>query len=463
MRILFVNPPYVNLYEKSGLRMGMPVYPPLNLSLLSSIARKEGYEVEILDLNLFRKNFGKYLLNRISTIEPNLVAFTVTTPTYIFFKNCTKIIREEFGKNVVIVVGGPHASSLPEEVLLHTDVDFVFVGEGEISFRNFLREYPRIKNIDGIAIRKGRRVVCGRRLFVKNLDELPLPSWDLLKYIKRYRRNYTKKNPVTIIQTTRGCPFRCIYCNKSIFGYKFRAMSPVRTVREFEWVIENGFKEIHLADDIFTHDMKRAKMVCELLIKRKFNYPWALMSGVRVNEIDREFLVKAYKAGCYSISFGVESGKQRILNIIRKGVTLNQIRRAFKLAKDIGMEVMGSFMIGLPGETIDDIESTIEFAIELDPDWVKFTIATPMPGTYFFELMEKKGLIKSRNWERYYFHLIDAPRPFRHDTISDKVLDLMYKKAYRKFILRREFVFRRIKKLQWLTDLYGFFTTLILH
>jgi len=272
---------------------------------------------------------------------------------------------------------------------------------------------------------------------------------------------FARKSPLAFMETSRGCYSHCVYCNKNIHGYKLRQKSPRRVVDEMEYLLKLGFKEIHIIDDCFTADMKRAYEVCEEILRRGIKFPWYPRGGLRVDRVNRELLKIMKRAGCYRIPFGVESGSQRVIDVLKKNITIEQSANAVRLAKDVGFEVECYFMIGLPTETEEDILKSISFAKKIDPDYAKFAITLPFPGTEMFDGMLKSNRIKSFKWSEYNFA---SPRNvYEHDNLSWDQIDYFYAKCHRDFYLRPEYIiksiYRSIKNGQLISSLETFFKT----
>lgn len=244
------------------------------------------------------------------------------------------------------------------------------------------------------------------------------------------------------METSRGCYAHCTFCNKNIFGYKLRFKSPKRVVDEMEYILSLGFREIHIIDDVFTADMKRAAEICEEILRRRLDVPWYPRGGLRVDRVSLDLLRLMKKAGCYRVPFGIESGSQRVLDTVKKGETLEDARDAVSAAKKAGLEVECYFMIGLPGESPEDVEKSIEMAQSLEPDFVKFTITIPLPGTEYFEALKAQGRIKSIDWEKYTFST--APKDiYEHDRMDWRTIEGFYVRAHRKFYFRPPYIMKR--------------------
>ena len=221
--------------------------------------------------------------------------------------------------------------------------------------------------------------------------------------------------------------------------------SPDRVIEEMERMLVLGFREIHIIDDLFTADMKRAYEICEKIIKNKLKFPWYPRGGIRVDRVSPELLKIMKRAGCYRIPFGVESGSQRIIDAVKKGISLEQAEKAVAMAKREGFETECYFMLGLPTETEDDIKKTIDFSIKLDPDYAKFAITIPLPGTKMFEDMNAKGQIKTRDWEKYNFS-VPPKELYDHDSLSWETIEKYYDLSHRRFYFRPGYIIRMAVK-----------------
>lgn len=417
MKTLLINPSS-RVYEDSKVKASTPDYPPLNLLTIASPVS----DVTILDMN---KNSN--LKKTVEEVDPDMVGITSTTP---LFSSAYEIIRKvKEMKEVITIIGGSHVSSVDVE-----GFDYIIKGEGDFSLITF------------------------QPCFTENLDNLPMPDWNLIRP-NDYKMpdSYCKKSPVAPIETSRGCPYGCVYCSKSVFGRMFRAKSPRRVIKEIEYTLDFGFREIHIIDDGFSNDIERAKKICDDIKKEELDFLWALPNGIRIDRIDKELLEKMYSSGCYWIAFGVESGDQRILNKIKKGITLSQVRDVFKMAKNIGFKTEAFFMLALPGDTKETMQKTIDFAKELEPDIAKFDVCTPLPGTPLFNEWVNEGRINT-NWKDFMFHK-KGRKIFNHPNLDWETIDEYYDKAYREFYLRPKYILRRLAKGSIITDFKTFINT----
>jgi radical SAM superfamily enzyme YgiQ (UPF0313 family) len=426
--------------------------------MVAAVLEKNGYLVKILDLPVL--GFSE---NSLSTIirqeKPDIVGVTAMTPT---INSAVSIVEKvkECDSNITVVLGGAHATILPEETLKSVpEIDVIVRGEGEQTILELVKVLE--KNPDGLNQVLG--ITCRERGSVRSnplgppvsdLDTLPFPAFHLLP-IGKYRLHppFGRRTPVMPIITSRGCPYRCIFCSKAVFGKKYRSNSPTYIVNEVLFLMEKfGVKEIKFYDDVFTLDRKRIVTLCMQLKERGMDIPWSCET--RVNLVESELLKMMKDAGCYMIEYGVESGNQGILNSLKKDSTLEKIIEAFKLTHEAGIETVAYFMLGSPQETSETIDETIEFAKKIDPDFVQFSTTTPYPGTELYSLAVEEGYVPKK-WEEYmYADLKSVDNPgFGTKTLSGEELRDWNKKAYTSFYLRWSYVWKRLRKMKSLGDL----------
>lgn len=441
--VILINPAYSNIiYKNAKIKVGVPVNPLLNLAMLAAPVIEAGHKVKILDLDI-EQNPDSYLREEVRNEKPRFVGITFTTPLYGEAKRLA-LLTKEANPDAILVAGGAHATTFPREILEESVFDIVAVGEADFVMRDLLKTENR-RNIKGLVFKENGGIVeTGRAGYIDNLDDLPFPAWqlyDLKKYNKISLSN--RKSPPGYLETSRGCPWGCVFCNKNIQGRKFRPKSPKRLVDEIEYMLKAGFAEIDVLDDTFSTDINRAKAICDEIVKRGLKFPWHPLNGIRVDRVDKELFIKMKRAGCYKVSFGIESGNQDVLARIDKGIKLQQVRDAVRWAREIGFETFGYFMIGLPGDTEETIKDTIRFAKELRLDIAKFNITIPLPGTKLFDEWDRSGLIKTKDWGKYNFYS-PASELYDHPTLSHESLVGYYKKAYRSFYFSPLYLIRRL-------------------
>jgi radical SAM superfamily enzyme YgiQ (UPF0313 family) len=283
---------------------------------------------------------------------------------------------------------------------------------------------------------------------------MPYPAWHLFKLDR-----YTNLQPTVDqveglslpILTSRGCPYRCSYCSQ-IGPRRWRARSTESVLAEWRWLVqEQGVAEIGVLDDSFNIDRRRVLDICERLVDEGLNHvPWIMINGIRANIADEEVLGAMKRAGCLRAAFGVESGNQAILDsVVDKQLTLDQVRTAFKAARAVGLETIGFFIVGLPGETESTMDDTIRFACELDPVVANFSIATPFPGTQMYETVKAEGRILAETWDDFVF--FEGKARFEMPGMPAELVERKWKEAYRRFYLRPKRIAQTmLRKETWL-------------
>ncbi len=421
----------------------MQNYPLLSLASLAAAGRAKGFNVAVLDLGIEEKPW-ELLEQKLKEFSPSFVGTTGTTPLFPEVAEMSRFIRERTGRETKLLLGGPHATALPEESLRQSEFDIIVFGEGEETLLEIL-EGKKLSEIKGVYYKEGDKILSTPpRPMIENLDSLPFPALDMFD-IKRYKCPpvLNRESPMINFMTSRGCVYGCTFCNKNIFGRKFRVWSVDYILEEMEYCLRLGIRELRFVDDQFTTDMPRAKTICELIVKKGLKFPWTLAAGLRVDCIDEEFLELAKRAGLYQIALGFESGDQASLDSINKGIKLEQSMRAMELIKKVGgFETVGFFMFGLPADTEESLKKTTEFALKLMPDMAKVTITIPFPGTKLFDWYNERGLIKSRDWTLYKLH--GSGDIYTHPNLTHETMEQYYDEFYRKFYLNPRYLSRRV-------------------
>lgn len=443
MKLLLISPPMGDLYERAKVKLLVPEYPSLTLATLAAMARGAGSEAKILDLSISQSPEDE-LRQTLTAFSPDIVGITFTTPKFDQMQTIAGMVKE-YNKGIRVVVGGPHATADPTGTLAVPSVDMVVGGEGDYTIVDILqgKDPGEIKGIyykDGAGVHE-----TPKRDPITDLDSLPYPAWDLID-IRKYKvpYPYSRKNPVGPMEASRGCPFACVYCNKLVFGRTFRHKGVERVVDEMEHLANIGFREIHIQDDGFSTDLNHAKAVCDEILKRGLDIPWNLPNGIRVDRVDRELLDKMYASGCYRVTFGVESGDPAVLKEINKKIDLEQVRRAFRWAREAGIETHAAFMLGLPGQDEASIKRSIEFAKELDPDYAKFNITIPLPGTNLYNAWKEARYLIADDWKEYGFHRVS--QIYNHPLLPWETIVRYYHQSYREFYFRPRYILRRFAK-----------------
>ena len=446
-RILLINP-NTSLEKRYGTfaEFGSKT-PPLGLCFLASFLRKKGYSPFILDacsLNLSVEDIIKFL-NR---VDINFIGITCSCISMNWVGQLSKNIKTNFPEKTIIV-GGPQPTSLGEKMLtLFPEIDYLVIGEGEIVLYNLLESLNRhkdLKNVKGIIFRENSKILATPpQEFIQNLDSLPPPAYELLPQplYKFYRPTLlsTYRLPAFHLITSRGCPGRCIFCDKKVFGNRTRFHSPQYVVEQMELLHKKfNINDIYIADDSFCASNKRVEEICTLLLKKKLKISWSCNARVK-NVLNDRMLGLMRKAGCWQISLGIESGSQKILDILQKDTTLEEIKKAVFLIRKNKIRVKGFFMIGCPQETIYTIKQTINFALKLNIDDFQMTYFTPLPGSKIYPRAHIYGKF-TRDFDKMnYWQVLFVP-----NGLSKKTLNYFFKYAYRKFYLRHKIILSYIK------------------
>ena len=415
-KILLINPPFYRLMNShfNGLSLG--------LCYIASVLSNNGHDVKIYNADYLNEtryanqieiidnydNYKQILQNPqhkiwgeigkvIRDFSPDIVGITALTGTYKSAENIAKIAKE-IGSNIVVVVGGVHPTLLPDESIENECFDYVVRGEGEQTFLELANGLKK-ENILGLTFRddSGNVVHNQSRGYIEDLDSIPFPAREL--YL-----NETEGMDYGYIITGRGCPFECTYCaSKKIWNKQTRFRSEQNVMDEIKYVYGTfGTRSFYFIDDTFTLNRKRAKIICQMIIDAGLDIEW--ICDTRVDTLDEELLHLMKEAGCSRVKIGVESGSERILKKIKKGINKEQIRRAVSLIKDVGIDLTIYLMIGFPTETDSEVHETIEFARELDPNYYSLSILAPYPGTEIYDDVIRSGItLPKEHWE-YFFH-----------------------------------------------------------
>ncbi|MFC1701121.1 B12-binding domain-containing radical SAM protein [Patescibacteria group bacterium] len=453
IKIVLINPPF-QLKERYGKRLCRfgANSEPLGLAYLAANLEKYNYRVSIIDSPVLGFDIFE-IIRQIKKIKPDLIGFTMLTPMYEIVKELADNIKLELPK-CKIIVGGAHATALPKETLEDIkSVDYVCIGEGENTIVDLAdclsnKIHINISRVDGLVYRdENKELIFNKsRQFEEDLDKFPPPARHLLP-MKKYKLTVSRVNGADYCPTlilARGCPFDCSFCSHP-FGRSFRRHSVERIIKELINLINNyNINQVNFEADTLTIDRDFLLSLCKELIKRGISKKIQWTCESRVDTIDEELLMAMKEAGCWQISYGIESGVQKLLDLINKGVTLARVEEVVSITKKIGITIRGFFILGLPTETIEESWQTIKFAKKLDPLWAQFTIAIPYPGTNLFNRLKEKNQIKHFNWSGYntWGGWANKKLPFIPQGRDEKEIMKLQKQALVNFYLRPKVFFR---------------------
>ncbi|RJR18946.1 MAG: radical SAM protein [Nitrospiraceae bacterium] len=377
---------------------GNNVVPPLGLLYIAAVLEKAGHAVQIFDAD---PEYQDTMLKEIKEFNPELIGLSFLTVAYQRAFNLCKTLKQEL-PDVIYCAGGVHTTVKPHDTLKEFNLDFIVIGEGEdtiVEVCEKLAKKESLEGVNGVMYRKNGEIIeNGKRDMIMDLDTIPFPARhliDMTPYLKPpgIIRGYAEKNQTTIV-TSRGCPFKCIYCGShNIFGRRTRRRSVKNVVDEIEHLVKNfDMRGIYYCDDTFTLSSKWVKEYCEELKRRNLNIKWACQS--RVDQTDRELMQRMKDSGLVQLDFGVESGSEKILKVLGKGGAgdrTSQIKQSFKLCKDLDIRTLATFIIGNPTETKEDIEESFQVAKEIKADYTAFYFLTPYPGTDIYDMAIENG------------------------------------------------------------------------
>ncbi|GBE05732.1 MAG TPA: radical SAM protein [Nitrospirae bacterium] len=457
MKVLLINPPRENeiignnpsiIEEERGFN------PPLGLLYIAAYLEKHTeHEISVIDAQVERLNYSS-LAARISEFAPDIAGLTTMTMTLIDVMKTAGIIKQT-DKNIKVVLGGPHVHLFPEESVNLRNVDYIVLGEGEEAFKDLLDHMDNkqaLMNIAGLVFKEDGNIIhTGLRPPIKDLDRLPFPARHLVPY-KKYTSLLSKGNIATTVFTSRGCPFKCTFCDRPHLGKVFRARSAGNVVDELELCSKLGIHDFLFYDDTFTVNKKRVMDICNEIVKRKLDIGWDIRA--RIDTVDEEMLKNLKKAGCRGIHYGIEAGTEKILKVLNKRITILQAQHVFDLTRKYRIPILAYFMIGNPAETRDDIFTTFSVMKELDPDYVHMTILTPFPGTKIYFDGLKNGIIRKDYWKEF----AEDPKPdfippHWDELFSRNELNDLLVKGYKGFYIRPSYILKRIGALRSFSEL----------
>jgi len=439
MKVCLISPPY-NSAVKSVVGVSSP---PLGLAYIASMLR-QNHEVKIIDSNILNYTLED-VEKELQSFNPDIVGITSVTPS-IYEAYKVAETAKKVNEDCTVVLGGPHATFMPKRTMEECKyIDVIVKGEGEETTKELIENIEKgasLNEVKGITFREENEIIDSEpRPFIKNIDEIPFPSRDLLP-MHLYQVNGVK---YTTMLTSRGCPFKCSFCSSSrLFGGYWRGRSPENVLEEMKIVYEKyRIRNIEFMDDTFTLNQERAEEICDGIIKEGWDISWGASS--RVDTLSKKLVEKMKKAGCWILFLGIESGSQKILDTIGKRITLEQVKKAVKILKDAEIQVLGSFIIGFLQDTTETIKETIKFAKSLNLDYAEFSILTPYPGTPIFDYAKKNNMLLTEDWSKY-----TAVEPIvKIAGASEREVKALFQKAYITFYLRPKIVMGWLKNKQF--------------
>ncbi len=411
-------------------------FPPLGLGYIAGALKKQGVEVELVDCTFMQFSEA---VERVKHAKPQIIGFYSMFSMKKTTLELARAIKREVAGDCLTVVGGPLPSWAPEGFLEVFDV--VAVGEGEQTMTELVdcvAQHKELSGVKGLVFRNGKCIVhTGPRGFIEDLDNLAFPTRDLFDN-EAYKKYYLNRfgYSITSMITSRGCPFSCDFCSRPIFGADMRIRSVSNIVDEVKEIAALGYDRVWFADDCFTLNRNHLLDVCREIVKREVNIDWECLS--RVDTMDAEVAEGMKHAGCVGVFFGIESGNDSVLNMMKKKITIAQAQHAVIEAKVAGLKVGAFFIVGYPGESDKTVLDTVRFASGLPLDYLSFTLPYPIPGTPLYERVKGKG-VSIEDWEEPKNYRLIRHKLLYASGFSEGKLKFAIGKAQAQFFGRKHF------------------------
>ncbi|NDD27783.1 MAG: radical SAM protein [Proteobacteria bacterium] len=472
MKILLLFPPQDQIVSPGYMKTiqeGLGFLPSLGLLYLGTYLRERTrHEVDLLDAYVERMTFDD-VEQYIRRTQPDAVGIGAMTFTLIDAVDAARVVKR-VDPSIPVVLGGPHTALFPRESVDLAPIDYVVMGEGEIPLAQLLdrlEESGRLRGaawrgddgfpVDGTcitddipAVLEKRTTMKKHRFFVNELDTLPLPRRELGPYTK-YSTVVSRRPPTTIMVSSRGCPYACSFCYTA-GGKKYRERSPAEVVAEMKACIELGIREFLFFDETFTINKERIRAVCDEIIRSRIDVTWDVRA--RVDCVDADLLQHMRRAGCGRVQYGIESGTQRVMDILNKGTTLEQARDAIRWTHAAGLSSYADFMIGAPGETREEILQTLRFADSLKLDYVHFSVTMPLPNTPLHHMAVRQGIITDDTWRDFAQNPTPAFQvPYWTELFTRDELDDLVTMCIKRTYLRPSYLLRSLGNVRSMGEL----------
>jgi len=452
MKVLLINPPFIEAYGQyaAAAKVGAQPQMPLGLMYIAAVLEKLGHEVHLIDADVEEMSVNN-LLDVVRQEKPDVMGLSATTPIYnsavMLFESVKKINPE-----IITIFGGNHITALPQRTMEECpEIDYGVLGEGEVVIERLMNALVAKEPVDEIKSltfrRDGEIIVNEGRTPVEDVDTLPLPARHLMKY-EKYLWSVPHKGivPVTSIISQRGCPFQCIFCSANfMFPGKTRYRDIIKVIDEMEEVVKKfNIDHFMICDDTLTLNVEKVSRMCKEIKRR--NLKISFEGYTRANTITEALLLELKEAGLVRLSFGIETGNPKILKAIKKGVELEDLKTAYKLCKKVGIEARGSLMIGHPFETKETVQQSLDFVKTLDCDQMYVNVTTPYPGSELYDLAKEGfgGLrLLTEDWKEYRRY---GNAVMEMNDLSAEELVQLQKSLYKRFYLRPRIIWYNLKR-----------------
>jgi radical SAM superfamily enzyme YgiQ (UPF0313 family) len=465
VKILLLFPPQDQIVSPSYMKTiqeGLGFLPSLGLLYLGTyLQERTRHEVDLLDAYVDRMSFAD-VERYIRETRPDAVGIGAMTFTLVDAVDAARIVKK-IDPSIPVILGGPHTALFPRESVDLPCIDYVVMGEGEVPLAQLLDRLEESGRMRGAewrgedgrpngcvtddipAVLEKNTVVQKHRYFFNDLDTLPIPRRELGPY-RKYSTVVSRRPPTTIMVSSRGCPYSCSFCYTA-GGKKYRERTPGDVVAEMKRCIELGIHEFLFFDETFTINKERIYAICDAIIESRIDVTWDVRA--RVDCVDADLLRKMRRAGCGRVQYGIESGTQRVMDILNKGTTLEQARNAIRWTHDAGMSTYADFMIGAPGETREEIAETLRFAQSLRLDYVHFSVTMPLPNTVLHRMGVRQGLITDDTWRAFARNpTSEFQIPYWTEVFTREELDELIQQCIKSTYLRPAYLLRSIGNIR---------------
>jgi anaerobic magnesium-protoporphyrin IX monomethyl ester cyclase len=472
VKILLLFPPQDQIVSPGYMKTiqeGLGFLPPLGLLYLGTyLIERTRHDADVLDAYVTGMSFED-VEDYVRRTRPDAVGITAMTYTLVDAVDAARAVKR-VDPSIPVILGGPHTSLFPNEAVGLPCIDYVVLGEGEVPLAQLLdriEESGRLagtpwRGEDGLPV--GGSVTedigsvmdkCGKtmkhRYFFQDLDTLPIPRRDLLPY-EMYSTVVSLRPPTTIMVSSRGCPYACSFCYTA-GGKKYRERSPRDVVREMEASVALGIHEFLFFDETFTINKERIYAICDEIIRSGIDVLWDVRA--RVDCVDAPLLKRMKQAGCGRVQYGIESGTQRVMDILNKGTTIEQAREAILMTRAAGLSTYADFMIGAPGETREEIFETLRFAQRLNLDYVHFSVTMPLPNTVLHRMAVRQGIISDDTWRDFAKDPTNAFEvPYWTEVFSREELDALVTHCIKTCYLRPRYMWRSLRQVKSIGEFY---------
>ncbi|HEY72949.1 MAG TPA: radical SAM protein [Thermoflexia bacterium] len=456
MKVLIINPPWPGrgygtrsqnrIIKRRGDKY---LQYPIFLGYLAAQLKRAGREVFYIDAVMDELSPDETWA-RVEHIRPDAIFMETTTPSIKFDYWAITIMKERSG-GALMLAGGPHVTVFPTQALRECGaLDVALKQEFDTRVVPVLGNLDDLTGVTGITFRQNGRIVdTGPAVLCEDLDSAPFPDRDTVPF-ERYHEAWYSRLPFINVMTSRGCPYPCTFClwPNAMYGHKQRFRSVGNVIEELKYEIErHGVREINIDDSTFTTNKARVIEFCQKLRDNRIDLLWTCNG--RVDNVDWEMLLEMKAAGCKLIRYGVESGSLKVLERIRKGYTLEQVRRGFRLTREAGIMALGGFMFGFPYDTRETVERTLQLARDLNPDMVQFSICMPYPGTPMYAEAWEAGKIIAEEWREY--DMTCGPVVETEDMTRAELRPIL-SRAYREFYFRPAYFWRALRNIRNLDE-----------